>query len=169
MMATRSSPVAIAVRQWRGSEGHCLHPIAWMTRPVQTNCPAFGEAYELCGTGQTFSKLMCNLFDSTLRLAMNGRWVDRQQAGGAVAADHQHTHERDAEMNWDRIEGDWKQFKGNIKTRWGKLTDDQLDVIAGQRDVLAGKIQEAYGISKDEAEKQLDEWQERQKETTRRQ
>jgi uncharacterized protein YjbJ (UPF0337 family) len=72
-------------------------------------------------------------------------------------------------MNWDRIEGDWKQFKGNIKTRWGKLTDDQLDVIAGQRDVLAGKIQEAYGISKDQAEKELDEWQERQKETTRRQ
>jgi uncharacterized protein YjbJ (UPF0337 family) len=76
---------------------------------------------------------------------------------------------RDTEMNWNRIEGDWKQFKGNIKMRWGKLTDDQLDVIAGQRDVLAGKIQEAYGISKDQAEKELDEWQERQKETTRRQ
>jgi len=71
-------------------------------------------------------------------------------------------------MNWDRIEGDWKQFKGNIKVRWGKLTDDQLDVIAGNRDILAGKIQEAYGISKDEAEKQVTEWQERQKETNRR-
>lgn len=67
-------------------------------------------------------------------------------------------------MNWDRIEGDWKQLKGNIKVRWGKLTDDQLDVINGKRDVLAGKIQEAYGISKEEAEKQLNEWQERQKE-----
>ena len=70
-------------------------------------------------------------------------------------------------MNWDRIEGDWKQLKGNVKVRWGKLTDDQLDVIAGKRDVLAGKIQEAYGISKDEAEKQLTEWQERQKEESR--
>lgn len=71
-------------------------------------------------------------------------------------------------MNWDRIEGDWKQLKGNIKVRWGKLTDDQLDVINGKRDVLAGKIQEAYGISKEEAEKQLNEWQERQKESDRR-
>jgi uncharacterized protein YjbJ (UPF0337 family) len=111
---------------------------------------------------------MCNLLDTTR--SRNARpWVVRQRAGGAVAADHQQTHERDTEMNWNRIEGDWKQFKGNIKMRWGKLTDDQLDVIAGQRDVLAGKIQEAYGISKDEAEKQLSEWQERQKETTRRQ
>jgi uncharacterized protein YjbJ (UPF0337 family) len=67
-------------------------------------------------------------------------------------------------MNWDRIEGNWKQLKGNVKQQWGKLTDDQLDVIAGKRDKLAGKIQESYGISKDEAEKQLAAWQERQKE-----
>ena len=66
-------------------------------------------------------------------------------------------------MNWDRIQGDWKQLKGNIKVRWGKLTDDELDVIAGKRDVLAGKIQEAYGISKEEAEKQVNEWQNDQK------
>ena len=49
-------------------------------------------------------------------------------------------------MNWDRIEGNWKQFKGNVKQQWGKLTDDQLDVIAGKRQNLSGKIQEAYGI-----------------------
>lgn len=65
-------------------------------------------------------------------------------------------------MNWDRIEGNWKQFKGDIKVRWGKLTDDQIDVIAGKRDILAGKVQEVYGLSKDETEKQLSEWQERQ-------
>lgn len=58
-------------------------------------------------------------------------------------------------MNWDIVEGNWKQFKGNVKTQWGKLTDDQLDVIAGKRAALAGKIQESYGITKDEAEKQL--------------
>ena len=52
-------------------------------------------------------------------------------------------------MNWDRIEGNWKQFKGNAKRQWGKLTDDQLDVIAGKRDYLSGKIQEAYGITKE--------------------
>jgi len=69
-------------------------------------------------------------------------------------------------MNWDRIEGNWKQFKGNAKEQWGKLTDDQLDVIAGKRDNLAGRIQEAYGISKDETEKQLAEWQNRMKDKT---
>ena len=62
-------------------------------------------------------------------------------------------------MNWDRIEGNWKQFKGIVKEKWGKLTDDQLEVIAGKRDQLAGKIQEAYGVSKKEVEKQLSEWQ----------
>lgn len=62
-------------------------------------------------------------------------------------------------MNWDRIQGNWKQVTGKAKTQWGKLTDDDLDVIAGQRDQLAGKIQERYGIAKEEAEKQLDEWQ----------
>ena len=67
-------------------------------------------------------------------------------------------------MNWDRIEGNWKQFKGNAKEQWGKLTDDQLEVIAGKRDSLVGKIQETYGISKDETEKQLADWQARMKE-----
>ena len=58
-------------------------------------------------------------------------------------------------MNWDRVEGNWKQFKGTVKQQWGKLTDDQLDVIGGKRDQLAGKIQETYGISKDETDKQI--------------
>ena len=69
-------------------------------------------------------------------------------------------------MNWDRIKGKWKQFKGNVKERWGKLTDDRLDVIVGKRDSLAGKIQETYGIAKDETEKQLADWQKRMKVTT---
>jgi len=64
-------------------------------------------------------------------------------------------------MNWDRIEGNWKQFKGNALQQWGKLTGDQLDVIAGKRDLLLGKIQETYGITKDETEKQLAEWEKR--------
>ena len=59
-------------------------------------------------------------------------------------------------MNWDRIEGNWKQFTGKAKVQWGKLTDDDLEVIAGQKEQLVGKIQESYGISKDEAEKQVD-------------
>ncbi len=66
-------------------------------------------------------------------------------------------------MNWDQIEGNWKQFKGNVKQQWGKLTDDQLDVIAGKRDHLTGKIQEIYGITKNEVDKQLSSWLETQK------
>jgi uncharacterized protein YjbJ (UPF0337 family) len=59
-------------------------------------------------------------------------------------------------MNWDRIEGNWKQFSGKVRQQWGKLTDDDLDVIDGRRDELAGRIQEAYGVSKDEAERQIE-------------
>ena len=62
-------------------------------------------------------------------------------------------------MNWDIIEGNWKQAKGKIKEQWGELTDDDFDTIGGRRDQLNGKIQERYGLSKDEAEKQIDNWQ----------
>ncbi len=62
-------------------------------------------------------------------------------------------------MNWEQIAGNWKQVSGRAKEQWGKLTDDDFDVIAGRRDQLAGKIQERYGIAKEEAEKQLAEWQ----------
>ncbi len=59
-------------------------------------------------------------------------------------------------MNWDRIEGNWKQLKGIVKEQWGDLTDDEIDVIGGKRDQLVGRIQEQYGISQDEAEDQVD-------------
>lgn len=59
-------------------------------------------------------------------------------------------------MNWDSIEGNWKQFKGHVKEQWGKLTDEDLDVIAGKRDQLTGSIQETYGISRDQAEAQVE-------------
>jgi uncharacterized protein YjbJ (UPF0337 family) len=62
-------------------------------------------------------------------------------------------------MNWDRIEGNWQQVKGKVKQRWGKLTDDQITVINGQRDILAGKLQEAYGLSKDEVDNQIRDWE----------
>jgi uncharacterized protein YjbJ (UPF0337 family) len=62
-------------------------------------------------------------------------------------------------MNWDRIQGEWKQLLGHTKERWGKLTDDDLNIVAGRREQLAGKIQERYGVALEEAEKQIAEWQ----------
>ena len=64
-------------------------------------------------------------------------------------------------MNWDRIEGNWKQLKGKTLEQWGKLTSDDFDVVAGRRDQLAGKIQERYGVAKDEAERQVADWEKR--------
>lgn len=61
-------------------------------------------------------------------------------------------------MNWDQVEGKWKQVKGQVKEKWGKLTDDDLDVIDGRRQQLVGKLQERYGTAKDEAERQADEF-----------
>jgi uncharacterized protein YjbJ (UPF0337 family) len=58
-------------------------------------------------------------------------------------------------MNWDRIEGNWHQLKGNVQQQWGKLTDDHLHVLAGRRDNLVGKIQERRGVSKDTQKQQL--------------
>ncbi len=62
-------------------------------------------------------------------------------------------------MNWDRIEGGWKSVLGQARSQWGNLTDDDLSVVAGRRDQLIGKIQERYGVAKDEAEKQIAAWQ----------
>ena len=61
-------------------------------------------------------------------------------------------------MNWDQVEGKWNQYKGKVKEKWGKLTDDDLHVINGRRQQLVGKIQERYGLAKEVAEKQTDEF-----------
>ncbi|TQV70099.1 CsbD family protein [Denitrobaculum tricleocarpae] len=61
-------------------------------------------------------------------------------------------------MNWDQVEGNWKQFKGNVQQQWGKLSDDDLDVVEGRRTELAGKLQERYGIAREEAEREIDQW-----------
>lgn len=60
-------------------------------------------------------------------------------------------------INWEQIHGNWDQFKGEVKARWGKLTDDDLSVIDGEREKLVGRLEELYGITKEEAEKQVDE------------
>jgi uncharacterized protein YjbJ (UPF0337 family) len=66
-------------------------------------------------------------------------------------------------MNWDTIKGNWKQLTGSAKAKWGELTDDDLQEAEGDREVLAGKIQERYGIAKDKAESQIDEFVAEQK------
>ncbi|HEY2255566.1 MAG TPA: CsbD family protein [Variovorax sp.] len=65
-------------------------------------------------------------------------------------------------MNKDTMQGNWKQLKGKAKEQWGKLTDDDFDVIAGKRDQLLGRIQERHGISRDEAERQVADWESRE-------
>lgn len=61
-------------------------------------------------------------------------------------------------MNWDQVSGNWTQFTGKVKEQWGKLTDDDLTEIAGKRDIMIGKLQERYGIAREEAEKQLEKF-----------
>jgi uncharacterized protein YjbJ (UPF0337 family) len=62
-------------------------------------------------------------------------------------------------MNSDQLEGQWKQIKGKVKEKWGKLTDSDLDVIAGKRDQFLGKLQERYGFTKEQAERDLSDWE----------
>jgi len=62
-------------------------------------------------------------------------------------------------MNWEQIKGNWKQFTGHAKERWGELTEDELTRVAGKRDALVGKIQERYGVAKEEAERQVKDWE----------
>lgn len=66
-------------------------------------------------------------------------------------------------MNWDIIKGNWKQAKGEVKSQWGKLTDDDLTRIEGERDRLVGLVQERYGVAKDDAERQIRDWEARQR------
>ncbi len=62
-------------------------------------------------------------------------------------------------MNWDTIQGNWRQYKGEAQKQWGKLTGDDLDVVGGEKEKLYGKIQERYGVARDEAEEQVKEFE----------
>lgn len=61
-------------------------------------------------------------------------------------------------MNWDTISGNWNRFKGSVREQWGELTNDDVDRIAGDRDRLVGRLQERYGHSRDQAEREVDDW-----------
>jgi uncharacterized protein YjbJ (UPF0337 family) len=62
-------------------------------------------------------------------------------------------------MNWDQVEGNWKQFRGKVQEKWGQLSDDELDKVKGRRDQLVGTIQKRYGIAREEAERQVADWE----------
>lgn len=61
-------------------------------------------------------------------------------------------------MNWEIVEGKWKELKGSVRSKWGKLTDDDLEMIAGKRDQLVGRLQQRYGLQRDAAEAEVDGW-----------
>ena len=61
-------------------------------------------------------------------------------------------------MNWDQLEGKWKQFTGSARERWGKLTDDDLDAIRGRKEILIGRFQERYGMAREQADREANEW-----------
>jgi uncharacterized protein YjbJ (UPF0337 family) len=98
-----------------------------------------------------------------------GDAVAGRQGRSACGADYadavaDEIYSKESAMNWDMIEGNWKQFKGHVKEKWSRLTDDRLDLIAGKRDQLSGQIQEIYGITKDRAERQVKAFEEIHKE-----
>ncbi len=61
-------------------------------------------------------------------------------------------------MEWNQVEGKWREFKGKVRSKWGKLTDDDLEVVAGKKDALLGRLQQRYGMKRDQAEKEVDNW-----------
>lgn len=71
-------------------------------------------------------------------------------------------------MNWDIVQGNWTQWKGRLKEKWGDLTDDDLQMLDGKKDQIAGKLQERYGLAKDDAERQLDDWASSYRDTVNR-
>lgn len=71
-------------------------------------------------------------------------------------------------MNWDIVQGNWLQLKGSVQEKWADLTDDDIQKLDGKKDQLAGKLQERYGIARDEAEKQIDEWADKLKDVAKR-
>ena len=84
--------------------------------------------------------------------------ADRLRTAGEIEAERVQVHKGGVTMNWDQIQGNWKQLKGKVQQQWGSLTDDDLDRIQGRQEELAGLIQERYGKTKEEAQREIDEW-----------
>jgi uncharacterized protein YjbJ (UPF0337 family) len=79
--------------------------------------------------------------------------LGRSRSAGRSAFDT-----KEGAMNWDRVQGKWKEFRGDVRTRWGQLTDDDVEQVEGRRDKLVGRLQQRYGLAREDAERQIDEW-----------
>ena len=89
------------------------------------------------------------------RLAQRAVTREREPADGRWLTS---SHDQEVPMNWDQVQGSWKQFKGQVKQKWGDLTDDEIDRVEGRQEELAGLIQKKYGKTKEEAQREVDEW-----------
>ena len=98
----------------------------------------------------------------TFRVLASGEPVRRAADGNFLhrtgVAEMQNPNHGGKKMDWDRIEGNWKQAKGKVREKWGQLTSDDIEQINGRRDQLEGKIQERYGLAKDAVRKDVDDW-----------
>jgi len=97
-------------------------------------------------------------FGVVIELLLKQRVPQRTIAVGTALKFYPRKSTMEIVMDWNRVEGNWKQVKGQVKEKWGKLTDDDLTAINGRRDQLEGKIQERYGLAKDQAKKEIDDW-----------
>jgi uncharacterized protein YjbJ (UPF0337 family) len=128
-------------RSARKSAAHLLLALSiWIHR---RRCSAAGvPAYVFCCAGVCWRQLSRNVWNGALARGVIPAWQT----------------EAKKTMDWNRIEGNWKQAKGSVKEKWGQLTDDDLAQVNGQRDQLEGKIQQRYGLAKDMVRKDVDDW-----------
>jgi uncharacterized protein YjbJ (UPF0337 family) len=116
------------------------------------------ETTAASGQGKTSTSYLAVFVPLTGQGATVVRLRQRVQEQTRPQGVHFPTYNRVCVMDWNRIEGNWKQFKGQVKEKWGRLSDDDLNVINGRQDQLEGKIQERYGVAKDQAKKDVDTW-----------
>jgi uncharacterized protein YjbJ (UPF0337 family) len=93
-----------------------------------------------------------------MSLLLARRSADHRCLASALRSSPPKIENGESLMDWNRVEGNWKQVAGKVKAKWGKLTDDDLTVINGRREQLEGKIQEHYGLAKDQVRKEVDDW-----------
>jgi uncharacterized protein YjbJ (UPF0337 family) len=128
------------------------HPLL-ERRPI----PGASRTRLLRRAGRNSSELRDELPHAAEEFARRAVKKSQQEHSNANGVFQQHT-DMECVMDWNRVEGNWKQVKGKIKEKWGRLTDDDLDVIKGRRDQLEGKIQDRYGLAKDQVQKDVDDW-----------